>query len=105
VDSSTDVTVNCTLGSPYEVGANLGMDPDGNQRRMHEGGNFVNFVNYQLYRNSGRTEILGEDWQNDTIGGTGNGQDQPITIYGRVPGQPNALVGNYTDIVMIRVQF
>jgi len=99
------MTVKCTSGAPYQVDANFGIDPVGNQRRMSEGGNFVNYVNYQLYTDSTRTTILGMTGQNDTIGGTGNGQDQAVTIYARVPGQPLALVGLYTDIVLVRVVY
>jgi len=105
VDGSADVIVNCSLDAPYQVGANLGIDPDGNQRRMSEGGNFVNYINYQLYTDGTWNTILGTNWQTDTIGGIGTGLDQPVTIYGRVPGQPLALAGNYTDIVMVTVQF
>jgi len=50
VDNNAQFSVTCTSGLPYEVGFDLGLYAQGNQRRMWDGGG--NFVTYQIYKDS-----------------------------------------------------
>lgn len=41
----------------------------------------------------------------DTLAGTGNGNVQNLTVYGRVPPQATPAAGVYTDTVAITVTY
>ena len=56
-------------------------------------------VNYQLYSDAARTNVL------NTISGTGTGTSQVVTVYGRVPAQAAPPPGSYRDVVIITVAF
>jgi spore coat protein U-like protein len=61
-------------------------------------------VGYQLYRDSGRTQVWG-DTAGLTYGGTGDGATQSIPVYGRVPAQAPQPSGTYVDTVTATVTF
>jgi len=96
------ITVNCTPGASYQVGFGQGNHDDSGQRRMQNTNN--DYVDYQIYLETGRTTVLGMNWGTNTIGGTGSGADQTVNVYGRVPPQ-TAAVGDYTDTVLTTVQY
>jgi spore coat protein U-like protein len=56
--------------------------------------NAIRYTRTQPARPSG-ANIVGTD----TVAGTGNGTDQPLTVYGRVPAGQQAPSGSYTDSV------
>jgi len=39
------------------------------------------------------------------VSGTGTGAAQVLTVYGRIPANQTALIGNYTDTVTVTVTF
>jgi spore coat protein U-like protein len=69
------------------------------------------YVEYELYRDAGRSQR----WGNDTTGGTdtvngngsnhGQGSGNGLTVYGRVPAQPEAASGSYSDTVTITLTY
>jgi len=103
VDASASLTLTCTNGTNYNVQFDNGANAQGTQRRMKNAGNA--FVNYQIYKEDARTTVLGSIDGTDTIGGTGTGTAQNPMIYGRVPAQPLAVVGDYTDTVQMTVSY
>lgn len=102
VDATTNLQVTCTNGATYNVGLSNGGNFSGGTRRMISGSNFIN---YELYRDSGRSQPFGNTVGTDTVAGTGNGAAQSIPVYGRVPAQPGVAVGDYTDVVTITVTY
>lgn len=106
IDVSTTLEVVCTNGTTYEVGLNAGTSAGGTiaTRKMTDG---VEFIDYLMYQDAGRTT----NWGNDTVGGsdtasgTGNGNAQTFTVYGRVPAQTTPSPGTYTDVVTITVEY
>ncbi len=101
VDTTGTITVGCTNSTPY----NVKLDEGGtgatvSDRKMT--GPSAATLNYSLFTDSGRAT----NWDN-TIGvaGTGNGADQDITVYGRIPSQTAPGVGAYTDVVTLTVTF
>jgi spore coat protein U-like protein len=111
VDATGTVNVQCSNTLPYSIGLNNGSNASGSQRRMKQGA--TNYVNYNLYTDSGRTSA----WTTTTsatsctggtstcVTNTGTGVSQPITVYGRVPSQSSALPGSYSDTVLVTVTF
>jgi spore coat protein U-like protein len=111
VDATGSINVQCSNTLPYSLGLNNGSNASGSQRRMKQG--TTNFVNYDLYTDSGRTAA----WTTTTsatsctggagtcITNTGTGASQPITVFGRVPSQSGTPPGTYADTVLVTVTF
>lgn len=98
VPATATLTVLCTLTTPYTVSldAGTGTGATTTTRKMANGSNFLN---YQLFRDSARTQNFGSTVGTDTVGGTGSGLAQLITIYGQIIASQNAATGSYTDTV------
>lgn len=110
IDATATLTVTCTNDTPYNVALNEGLHDGGsgiNARKMQIGAT-TDRVNYQLYRDAGRTNVWGVTTAGspDVVSGTGNGDGQAITVYGRVPtGQVNPKIGTYNDTVTVTVNY
>lgn len=108
LDATSTITINCSdcggMGGDcnHETKIDAGQNSGGsfNPRKMSSGGDMLN---YNLYRNSSRTEIWG-DGTSGTYTVTGS-NDQTWTIYGRVPALQNSSVGSYSDTLQATVTF
>jgi spore coat protein U-like protein len=97
-DGPTTVTVNCNSGTTYGGSLNASATA-GSTVAICIMKSVNNSLDYTLYTNSGRTTIWGNTVGIDTVAGTGNGTDQPFTVYGRVPAGRQVPSGSYTDSV------
>ncbi len=99
------VSVTCTSGAEYTLSLNGGGNADGTSRRMENGGEHVS---YRLYSDSSHTTLWGDGTTfGNAVGGTGNGQEQEVTVYGRVEADDNATTppaGSYSDTVTVEVR-
>jgi spore coat protein U-like protein len=106
-DTSTDLTVNCNNGASYHVGLDDGLNVSAGQRRMSSL-TTTQFVNYELYTDSGRSNRWGATaaggLAND-FDGTGNNADQTLTVYGRVPTGQSVGAGTYNDTITATIEF
>jgi spore coat protein U-like protein len=59
LDGTTTVTVNCNIGTIYDVGLNAGGDRRAGDRHPHHEIR-TNSLNYTLYTNSARTTVWGK---------------------------------------------
>jgi spore coat protein U-like protein len=110
IDATSTLTVTCTNDTPYNVALNAGLNDggDGITGRKLKIGATSDVVNYQLYSDSGRTSVWGVTTTGtpDVVTGTGSGDGQAITVYGRVPsGQTNPKIGTYADTVTVTVNY
>ena len=110
-DAATSIVVNCARnGGPATATVTLQIGPSANSglittRSMRSG---ANAMNYNLYRDSGRSQIWGQTSGVDTASisvtmpnnGSNNGT---FVIYGRIPALQNVPVGAYSDSVQITV--
>jgi spore coat protein U-like protein len=111
IDTSANLTVTCTNEAPYYIQLNAGLN-DGaagiNARKMKIGAT-SDTVNYQLYRDSGRTQVWGitnGGGSPDVYSDMGNGDAQIIPVFGRVPtGQTNPKIGTYNDTITVTVNY
>ncbi len=92
--------VNCPVGTlTFEL--DNGANASGSQRRMKSGSNFLN---YQLYKTSGRTSIWGTGADANQVqllqGGNGS-----VVVYGRIPSGQAVAPGSYSDTVTITLTF
>jgi len=101
-DLTSTITLNCSNGLPYQLGFGPGQANQGAQRRMANGGNFVN---YGIYRDSAYTESLSAVGGLNTFSGVGTGADQTHTIYARLPAQTATGYGAYSDKPVMTVQW
>lgn len=92
--------VNCPVGTlTFEL--DNGANASGTQRRMKSGSNFLN---YQLYKTSGRNTVWGTGADANQIqllqGGNGS-----VVVYGRIPAGQTVAPGSYSDTVTITLTF
>jgi spore coat protein U-like protein len=101
-DGTSTVTVQCASGAAYQVGLDNGQHATGTTRRMQGPGGLVT---YELYRNTTRTQRWGSTLNTDTVSGSGNGTNQTLTVYGRVPNQTTPSAGTYNDTITVTVTY
>jgi spore coat protein U-like protein len=104
-DQTSQITVRCPSGTSWKLGLNNGANASGATRRMRSPAG--NYVNYELYRDGGRSQRWGNTAGTDTSDGTGAGETSPITrvVYGRVPAQTTVPQGTYSDTVTITLTY
>lgn len=110
-DATTSIIVTCSRnGGPTPTTVTLQIGPSANSglistRAMRSG---ANTMNYNLYRDSARSQVWGQTSGVDTgtisltvpNNGSANGT---LVIYGRIPALQNVPVGTFSDGVQITV--
>ncbi|RPE80217.1 Csu type fimbrial protein [Vulcaniibacterium tengchongense] len=108
IDAATTVKVTCTGQGPISIafGTGGGAGATLASRKMSRTGG-AELINYALYRDAGRTQVLGDGSASTArIAGTSTGAEQSFDVYGRVfGGQGPKPVGAYTDTVVATVEF
>jgi spore coat protein U-like protein len=101
LDVTGTVTVNCTNGTVYHIGLNAGNTPGSTitNRRMFGGNGGQNYLGYQLFSDAARTINWGDSSGTNWVTATGNGSDQPHTVYARIPANEFSPLGSYTDTI------
>jgi len=104
VTGSTTLAVQCSNGTPYNIGLDAGLNGGGNvnARKMLLG---TDSVSYQLYQNAGLTQVWGNTVGTNTAPGTGTGNTQSYTVYGQVPPQTTPTPGQYKDLITVYVTY
>jgi spore coat protein U-like protein len=102
-DQISTISTTCTYRTAWQIGLDNGQHASGTTRRMTGVGAYA--VNYELYRDNGRTVRWGNTLNSDTLSGSGTGALQSATVYGRVPAQSAVAAGNYSDVVTVTVTF
>lgn len=102
IDTSSATTVKCTPLAAYTVFVNYGVNAATGTQRKLKSTTTTATVNYDIYSDSTRLVA----WS-PTVGvtGTGNGADQAMTLYGRVPTQAAVAAGDYKDTVTVTVNY
>jgi spore coat protein U-like protein len=106
VDATGGLSITCTNGSAWTASAGVGAGSGASyaNRRMTAGSDLLN---YNIYTSAARTTVWGDGTASTgTIGGTGSGSAQSITVYGRIAGgQTGVPVGSYADTVAVTVSY
>jgi spore coat protein U-like protein len=103
IDKTGLVSVTCTSGTAFNVGLDDGHANAGPTGRAMSLGS--NAVSYGLYRDGARSQIWGGTIPTNTLGGTGNGAAQNLTVYARVPPQVTPRAGTYSDVIVVTVTY
>ncbi|MDQ3269256.1 MAG: spore coat U domain-containing protein [Pseudomonadota bacterium] len=108
VDASTTVDVTCTGRGPLSIEFTSGTGASATfaSRKMTDTVS-TNVIDYSLYRDAARTQVLGDGSGGSvTIGGVSTGATNSFPVYGRVPGgQDPKTAGSYSDSVVATVTF
>lgn len=107
-DGSVQLTATCSPDLPYTIALDAGQVPGNTlaDRRLGLDGTGPGAIAYQLYLDSGRSQVWGDGSTGAVHDGTGTGADQDITVYGRVPaGQPLPAAGTYRDMVTATIVY
>ena len=92
--------INCQQNIPYRVLINAGHSGTTNNRQRAGPGSAV--LTYNLYTSANYTTI----WDNSTgVSAMGNGQDQWLPVYARVPAQSSPTPGSYNDTLTVTVSW
>jgi len=109
INQQTTVAVTCTNTTPYNVGLDAGTVTGSTvASRLLAGttaGNTGTTVGFELYEDAGHTTIWGNTQGTNTVGGTGDGSAQSITVYGQVPSQATPVPDTYRTTVTATVYF
>lgn len=102
-DQTGTFDVTCTNGGSAAIKLDQGLHGGGTlaapTRNMDNGGNHLS---YQLYSDNARSVV----WEGATgVSYTGTGSAQSQTVYGRIPSGQNAVVGSFSDTVVITVTY
>ncbi|WP_182912065.1 spore coat U domain-containing protein [Sphingomonas cavernae] len=101
--AQTPLSVRCTPGSAVTISLSAGSSGNPQSRNMQNGSNNLN---YQIYRDSARTDPIntaGMAFQ--MSGGENTGQLKTWTLYGSVPANQFVAAGNYVDQILVTAQF
>ena len=105
-DNTGSLSIRCTNGTAWSATAGVGSGPLAGyaNRKMTAG---ANVLNYNIYTTAARTVVWGDGSSSTSpIGGTGTGNAQSVTVYGRVgSGQTSVPAGAYTDTVAVTVTY
>jgi spore coat protein U-like protein len=103
----TTLEVKCNTGVPYTVELDYGLNEAGTlgngdafQRQVANNDDGT-FIDYELFSDAARTNKWGQaaDPEAVPVTGTGNGDFQPLPVYGTLRQLDTKLPGVYTDLV------
>lgn len=96
--SSLKVTFRSSAGQPVTVDINSGQYFAAGRRMLGPGGAYLS---YELYSDPALTQ----PWSAQNLTGQGLGVDVPVFLYVRIPPQPDAPLGTYSDELALSVSY
>jgi spore coat protein U domain-containing protein, fimbrial subunit CupE1/2/3/6 len=109
VDNQGSVTVSCTLDADSVITLGQGAnDANGSaaapQRRLVSATNAAEFLDYQLFQETGRTTVWGNT-AGTGVAYTGIGSTEVVDVFGRIAAGQNVAEGTFTDTVVATITF
>lgn len=106
VNSSSNISVTCSNTTPYNIGLNAGTGTgsSGTARYLSGTGANTGTVRFNLYQAPGASP-WGNTQGTDTLGGTGNGSAQNLTVYAEIPAQATPTPDSYKSTITATVYF
>lgn len=103
-DSTATLTVTCNSGTTYDVGLDAG-GGSGATTTTRKLTLSSNTIDYQLFRDFGRSQNWGNAVGSDTLAGTGSGSAANHIVYGRIATGQFVPEGTYGDTVTVTVTY
>lgn len=100
--ASTALTLRCSSTIAYSIGLDNGLTGTAPGTRLMKKGSET--ISYGLFKDDAYADL----WGNAGAllrSGTGSGNDQSVSVYGRVPPQPTPSPGVYLDTVVVTVTY
>jgi spore coat protein U-like protein len=104
INAQSNVSVNCTGGTTYNVGLSAGGGGSVTTRKM-TGQYLAGTLGYALYSNAGHTANWGVTIGTDTLAGAGTGVIQSLPVYGQIPAGTAPAVDGYSDTITATVTY
>ena len=105
IPMTTNISVNCTLGTTFSVGLGDGSNATGGNRRLRRGAT-TDYLTYELFRDLTMTSRFGDTGSSDRVAGLGLGiAATPVIVYGKIPAGQTATSGSYSDSVQITLYY
>lgn len=106
VDTSTTITLNCTVNANYDVSMDLGLNSAASsQRYLVSTTDATQKIPYNVYSDSTRT-VAWTNGAGNTVAATSLTGTSTHTAYGRIPMSATAVkAGTYQDTVTVTVTF
>jgi len=106
VTGNANIKVHCSNTTPYNIGLDkgTGAGSNGTTRYMAGTGANTGTVRFNLYQASGGA-LWGNTQGSDTLGGTGTGVSQNVTVYGEIPVQDTPAPDAYKSTITATVYF
>ena len=106
-DTVSSITVDCNDVPPVTVTISIGPSPNSggfDPRKMKLSGG-SEFINYNLFIDSGRTQIWGDGTGNTFTSSKMVFKRAPwiATVYGRIPPSQNVLIGSYNETLTVTI--
>ena len=105
VDSSALLTLACTPNADFYIAMDNGLNAVSGARRM-KSATAAEFLPYEIYTNTARTQRWGSTSGTDTVAGTAPLGVATFTAYGRIPQGVSAVsAGSFSDTVTVTINF
>lgn len=105
VNATSDIAVQCTNGTEYDLGLNAGLGATATVATRQMTGPGAETLDYSLYTDPAHTVVWGDTVSTDTVAGIGTGAAQTYTVYGQVPTQDTPTPGTYNDIITVTLTY
>ncbi len=104
---STSLSVTCSSGTGYTLSLDKGNTTGSaiTSRLMGGTGSNTQTVQFQLYIDSGLSNVFGDGTNGSTVSGTGTGSAVSVPIYGQVPAQPIPAADSYSTTETATISF
>jgi spore coat protein U-like protein len=105
VDATNSISIRCNTGVRYSIGLSNGTSgASAPSLRQMKSALSQDSISYGIYTNQARTAVWGTA-NTAVVSGTGNGNTQNFTGYGRIPAQTTPAPSDYRDTVVITVTY
>lgn len=106
INANSTLNVTCTNTTPYNIGLSAGSGTGslGTTRYLSAAGGNTATVLFNLFQSAGANP-WGNTQGTNTVGGTGTGAAQVLTVYGEVPAQATPAPDAYRSTITATVYF
>jgi spore coat protein U-like protein len=108
-DAQGQIAWRCNLGwrIPVQITISRGNYYDGTWRRMKISTTAAEYLQYNLYRDTARTNVWGDGTFGSSYTATSSGLPTWVTlyVYGRMPISQDAAIGTYSDSTLVIINF
>jgi spore coat protein U-like protein len=98
--ASSATTVKCTPGAAYTVYVDNGKNSGGTTQRKLASVSSTDTVNYNVYQSDGTTVF-----PTAGVTGTGNGNDQAMTLVGKLTATSEVKAAAYSDVLTVTLDY